>query len=97
MWDRGRRVLLRAGTLAIHVKSQTDLVGKGNGYLLSRSLSHRVGSAEGTRPEQMWTDQNYLIESYRASERHRNLNFIQAVDRIVIGICQMTSPRKFLF
>jgi hypothetical protein len=29
-----------------------------------RSLSHRIGSAEGTRPEQMWTDQNHLVEFF---------------------------------
>jgi hypothetical protein len=70
---------VRGDVLAIHVKSQTDLVGKRDAYLCrSRSLSHRIGSAEGTRPEQMWTDQNQLVEAYCASERHWNLNLIQA-------------------
>jgi len=46
--------------LAIHSKSQTDLVGKGDSYLCrSRSLSHRHSLTEGTRPQPMWTDQNY--------------------------------------
>ena len=35
-------------------------------------------SADGTRPEQMWTDQNHLAASYGPSERHWNLNLIQA-------------------
>jgi hypothetical protein len=35
-------------TLVVHAKSQTQLARKGNGYLcISRSLSHRFGSAEG--------------------------------------------------
>ena len=56
---------MHGDVLAIHVKSQTDLVGKRDGYLCrSRSLSHRVGSAVGTRREQMWTDQNHLVEFF---------------------------------
>jgi hypothetical protein len=48
--------------LAIHSKSQTDLVGKGTVTYADPDLCG-TGSAEGTRPEQMCTDQNHLAAS----------------------------------
>ena len=73
-------VVVRGDVLAIHVKSQTDLVGKRDDYLCrSQSLSHRVGSAEGTRREQMWTDQNHLVECFtKFPSATGTLNLIQA-------------------
>src|SRR5712691_3843716 len=48
--------------LAVRRKSQTDLAGNQvNCLYKSRSLSHRIGLAEGTRPQPIpYRDQNHL-------------------------------------
>ena len=62
--------------VTIRPKSKTDPAGNEDGYLYrSRSLSHWVGSAEGTRPQPMQTDQNHVAASYNISERHWNTEF----------------------
>jgi hypothetical protein len=80
--------------LAIHSKSQTDLVGKDDGYLCrSGSLSCRISSAEGTRPEQMSTDQNHLVEFCTEFLKRRwSTKLAPDAHGNFIGICQTAGP-----
>jgi hypothetical protein len=56
----------------------------------TRSLSRRIGSTEGTRPQPMSTDQNYVAVSNFNSKRHwsTKLDLTQSVDKLV-GTCQL--------
>jgi hypothetical protein len=86
-----------ADNLAIQSKSQTDLVGTEDSYLCTYDLCrHKIGSADGTRPQPMPTDQNYLAASYFISERHWSTELDPRAQGALIGICQITSPGKCL-
>lgn len=80
----------------IHLKSQTDLVGKDNGYLCRSDLCRAgVAQREGTRPEQMWTDQNHPLEFLtKFLSATEALNLLRA-RTVTFGICQTIWPGKF--
>jgi hypothetical protein len=61
-----------------------------------RSLSHKIDVAEGTRPQPMRTDQNYLAVSYYVSKRDWSTELDPGAQGELIGICEMISAGKFL-
>src|ERR1700730_396119 len=70
--------------LAIRANSQTGLAGNGDSYLYrSRSLSHWIDPADGTRPQPMPTDQNHFAVSSCFSERNGNTEASQAQTELI--------------
>src|ERR1700732_4818080 len=83
--------------LAIRANSQTGLAGNGDSYLYrSRSLSHWIDPADGTRPQPMPTDQNHFAVSSCFSERNGNTEASQAQTEL-IGTASTTSTGEFSF
>ncbi len=65
--------------LAVRRKSQTDLAGnQGNCLYTSRSLSHWIGLAEGTRPQPTPTEITTTLRRSYLSACNWNTQMIQA-------------------